>query len=89
MRNESNLPASRFENDRIDRSDRSAMRGWTKLLGVSESEILIAVAVAGPFAEDVRAYLRSCGDDPFGPGREGHHELPKFGLTWINSRNDL
>ena len=89
MRYERNLPASRFENDHINRSDREAIRGWTKMLGVSESEILIAVAVVGPAAEDVRAYLSSCGDDPFRDDGHGRRGLPKFDLTWVNPRNDL
>lgn len=50
----SELPDSGF----IDRSSPAAMRTWISLLGVHEAEILIAVAVVGPFHTAVRCYLR-------------------------------
>lgn len=41
----------------IDRSSPAAMRTWVSLLGVPEAEIMIAVAVVGPFHKAVRRYL--------------------------------
>ena len=49
-----------LDNDVIDRSEPNAMRAWSKLLGVTQVQILVAVAVVGPATECVRAYL----DDP-------------------------
>lgn len=46
-----------FENGRIDRSEPEAMRAWARILGVSQSEILIAVAAVGDHADTVRTYL--------------------------------
>ncbi len=46
-----------FEGGMINRSSMEAMRGWARILGVSQSEILIAVAAVGNRAEAVRAYL--------------------------------
>jgi hypothetical protein len=42
---------------RINLSDEHEMHYWTKLLGVSELRLLVAVAFAGVMASDVRAYL--------------------------------
>jgi len=49
-----------LDNGVIDRSEPNAMRAWSKLLGVTQVQILVAVAVVGPATECVRAYL----DDP-------------------------
>jgi hypothetical protein len=46
-----------FENGIIDRSAPDAMRAWSRILGVTQAQILIAVAVVGVVAEDVRSYL--------------------------------
>jgi len=46
-----------FELDRIDRSAPHAMLAWARILGVSQSEILIAVAAVGDRADAVRTYL--------------------------------
>lgn len=50
-----------LERGRIDRSEPDALRGWARVLGVSQSEILIAVAAVGDHADAVRTYLaRPC-----------------------------
>lgn len=41
----------------IDRSDRSAMLAWARILGVFQEQVLIAVAVVGPQYDHVRDYL--------------------------------
>ncbi len=46
-----------FESGRIDRSAPGAMLAWSRILGVSQSEILIAVAAVGDKADAVRTYL--------------------------------
>ncbi|NYF32585.1 DUF3606 domain-containing protein [Sphingopyxis sp. JAI108] len=46
-----------FESGRIDRSEPDAMRAWACILGISQSEILIAVAAVGEHADAVRTYL--------------------------------
>ncbi len=46
-----------FECGRIDRSAPDAMLAWARILGVSQSEILIAVAAVGDRADEVRSYL--------------------------------
>ncbi len=42
----------------IIRSSVEAMRAWSKILGVHQVEILVAVASVGPSHWDVRAYLQ-------------------------------
>ena len=49
-----------LDNGVIDRSEQNAMRAWSRLLGVTQVQILVAVAVVGPVTDNVRAYL----DDP-------------------------
>lgn len=49
-----------LDNGVIDRSQPNAMRAWSRLLGVTQVQILVAVAVVGPVTDKVRAYL----DDP-------------------------
>lgn len=46
-----------YEGGVVNRSSIEAMRGWARIFGVSQSEILIAVAAVGNRAEAVRAYL--------------------------------
>ncbi|WP_083733935.1 DUF3606 domain-containing protein [Sphingopyxis sp. KK2] len=46
-----------FEGGLIDRNAPDALRCWSRMLGVSQSEVLIAVAVVGNRAECVRDYL--------------------------------
>jgi hypothetical protein len=48
----------------IDRSETASMVEWSRILGVPEPEILIAVAVVGPSYAAVRAYLAG---DELGP----------------------
>jgi hypothetical protein len=51
------MPHQQFEYVRIDRSAPDAMLAWARILGVSQSEILIAVAAVGDRADAVRTYL--------------------------------
>lgn len=51
------MPHQQFECGRIDRSAPDAMLAWARILGVSQSEILIAVAAVGDRADAVRTYL--------------------------------
>lgn len=46
-----------FELDRIDRCAPDAMLAWARILGVSQSEILIAIAAVGDRADAVRTHL--------------------------------
>jgi hypothetical protein len=46
-----------FESGRIDRSEPGSLRAWARILEVSQSEILIAVAAVGDHADAVRTYL--------------------------------
>jgi len=43
----------------VDRSDRQAMLAWSRIFGVHQAEIMIAVAVVGPAFEAVGDYLRN------------------------------
>ncbi|NIJ36276.1 hydroxypyruvate isomerase [Sphingopyxis panaciterrae] len=42
---------------RINRSSVDAMRAWSAILGVTQVEILVAVAAVGPRYQDVQSYL--------------------------------
>lgn len=53
------MKAQTFPNSgRINRSSIEDMRAWSDILGALQVEILVAVAVVGPWHRDVRAYLR-------------------------------
>ncbi|WP_422060815.1 DUF3606 domain-containing protein [Sphingopyxis sp.] len=54
------LPAAGLPDDGIiNRSDPAAMRAWSRLFGVHQPRILIAVAVVGPRHDAVRDYLQN------------------------------
>lgn len=42
---------------KINRSSIEAMCAWSTILGVTQVEILVAVAAVGPSYQDVQAYL--------------------------------
>ncbi len=43
----------------IDINDPSEVRDWCKALGVNKEELVDAVDAVGPYADDVRAYLKA------------------------------
>ncbi|MBW8294734.1 hypothetical protein [Sphingopyxis sp.] len=51
--------ASLSEDGAIDRSDRTAMLAWSRIRGVCQEQILIAVAVVGQAYDRVRDYLKA------------------------------